>query len=202
VRPKRTLVLITLFFIGINFQNCCTCEDVDEFFDIQNMSISYVLIDQLNSSESIDTLIEYEKLSHFRIDFDVDFISSIEDCFWRDFNTLSCAYGCDCEINGGRGSKEESIESISIITKFDFDSNHLINSQIDEIFWISPQLRSDKFEDLNNYIMTNNDLIRNQFLMLKLKERPTANTKFQFELILNLSTGEQYVSESQTFEFI
>ena len=104
------------------------------------------------------------------------------------FSLIPSAYSCSCILNGINGS-EEKLEDITIISKYDFDSLHLANDTINDLFTI------DNYEmelDLVTFLETDSSAIRSEDFYLKLKQGPENPGPFQVEVTLKLDNGESY----------
>ena len=205
MKSLRIALLIGICFIGVHFQNCCNCPEINEFFDIQDMVVTYNLSDSPIPLET-DTTILFSELLNFQTDFIVQYISDIDhnssDRFkFTGFSTMPQAYGCDCAQLGDSGSKNERLENISIITTRPFNSEFGAFDTISSLFTISPELQPQRSIDLDTYLGQELDLIQQEFLALQLAEAPEIDSVFQAIFSIELSTGEVYNSLSPLIQF-
>jgi len=196
----KTLLFTLLLTVGFTFQNCCNCPDIlGYFFDIKDMKI----INQDSQGLFINNdQIPYDDFGFLTLLFEVDYIAYEEvERAGTTFSSMNAAYGCDCLANGGGGSRDEIIEDLVIITINDFDDNHLANDTITDLFTVTTRGGLGTI-DLPDYILDNEDRVRETTLPLSLKSRPTLNQELQVRLRLELSTGERYdaISQAITFE--
>lgn len=195
----KTLVLTLILVVGFSFSNCdrnvidCNCPPVLDFFDIQGLElINYkksgeCCTDKISENEEVNFLDYHNLLIHY----EVDYISQSHKN-WN-FSLMNSALACSCIADGALGSKEEKLNSLSIITLNDFDSNHLANDTINDLFDVKVV---NDLVDLDEYISQDTSLIQSQFLELNLKKAPELNKEFRIKVIVNLSNNETYESES------
>ena len=197
----KTLVLTILLAIGFSFQNCssdviCSCPDIaGEFFDIQGLMVdSYGMGPNINGAllTENDTL-KFEEYAGLQLQYQVEYVTS--NCSgsksWG-FSLMNSALACSCLENGYRGSKDEYIEDISILTLNDFDEDHLANEPINDLFEVT---MIDE-QDLNEYLLQDDIEIRYESLRLALNKAPVLDKEFKVRVILSLSSNEEYIAES------
>ncbi len=201
----KTCILTLVLAIGFSFSNCdpfdddCNCPPVLDYFDIQGLELkSYkqsgeCCKDEISENEEIN-FSDYHSLFLF---YEVDYISQNHN-HWN-FSLMNSALACSCIGDGAQGSKNEKLNSFTIITLNDFDSDHLANAPINDFF--SVKVVND-FVDLNEHLSQDTSLILNQFLELKLKKAPELDNEFKVKVIVNLSTNETYESESAPIRII
>jgi len=104
---------------------------------------------------------------------------------------------CSCNEDGHRGSKTERLQSISIHTLFDFDEDHLANSDVTDLF----KLHGSQSTLNESISRSRDDLVFYPYLRLELIDRPSLEDKIQFLIRLELSDNEVYEVETSTVEF-
>jgi len=198
---RKTFFLTLLLVTGFTFQNCdpfdCNCPPFSGgYFDIQGIDlINY----KKRGNSSVDKLLENEEVkfsdySGLTIDYIVEYHSN--NCHQKktwDFSIMNSALACSCLENGWEGSKEEKINSLTILTLNDFDTEHRANDTINELLDIG--FHCETF-DLNEYLLQDTSNIEFEDLILKLKVAPELNNEFKVKVIMELSTNEIYESES------
>ncbi len=143
---SKPLLLTLLLAIGFSFPNChrgddgfdCNCSPFEgDYFDVKGILeiVNYkergtCCADALKENDTV-RFSDYDFLS---IKFDVDYHSSnlLRRRTW-DFSLMNEALACSCLTSGWLGSKEEQLDSISIITLNDFDAEHLANRSINDL---------------------------------------------------------------------
>ncbi len=197
----QRLILVSICFIGIHFQSCCNCDSVDEYFDIQDMFISYDIINPDQFAQTEDITIPVDNFVQFRTEFVVDYISNVK-CKHFGFSTMNTAWSCSCVQEGDEGSKEEKIENIQVKTLFDYNAQFSQNDIINEMMEFSPILNENSYTSLNNHLEMDTSLIMQEYQLLRPTELPTADSILQLEITLELNTGEVYtaISPKITFE--
>ena len=126
----KTLLLTILLITGIGFQNCsddycdcCTSNDGEEFagfFDILDLEVKHL---DANYNLVEENQIPFDDYGFTTMHFLVDYIVQQQKrpSYFSLINTLNACSPLD---QGYLGSKEESIESLQIISLNDFDEEH------------------------------------------------------------------------------
>jgi len=200
MKSLKTIILTLFLSIGFLLPSCerdlidCSCPDVHPYFDIMDFKIhntekvrSYSkIIDANQDTISIDQfdgifleyLVDYHSSNHFN------------------FSLMNSAYGCSCIDAGYQGSATEKFESIEIITLNDFDDTHPANSSINDLFMVTPESTLQDASSLDDFLLDNSSFIESQYLRLSLTKVPENDLTFHVNVILKLSTGEEYQAES------
>ena len=207
---SRTLLLTSILFLGVTFQNCsdphCVCCDLElrapgDFFDIEGIgSIKHV---DKNRVYFESNQIRFEDYDYFSLDFMVDYISFKQSRKFN-FSLMNSAFACS-PLNGGYlGSKEESIESFQVITINDFDDEHSAGDSINDLLdlQLGFPFESQESLPLEEFLNTFTDNVPSSRFKLILPSRPTLNNEFQVRIEVVLSTGEQYEETSSPLEFL
>ena len=189
------ITALTLFLsIGFVFPSCedidCNCPDIlGNFFDIQGINTENCCGPNANSGG----LIDWEDY-RLNLNFDVDYYGwePEERTGFPNLSLMPSAYACSCAYDGYGGS-EEKFEDLIIITKYDFDSLHLANDTISDIFNIS--MYSEP-EDLQTFLANDTSFIMYEDFVLTLQQGPQMEGDFQLELIIKLDNGEEYRKET------
>ena len=127
----------------------------------------------------LEYLVDYHSSNHFN------------------FSLMNSALGCSCIDAGHQGSATEKFESIEIITLNDFDDTHPANSSINDLFMVLPETTLQDVLSLDDFLLDNNSsFIASQYLQLSLTKVPENDLTFHVNVILKLSTGEEYQTES------
>lgn len=208
---KFKTVLLTLVLIaGFTFQNCgvdddCNCPTVLEFFDIQDMTMStFKKVGSNNYSTTtinVGESIDFANYHSMRVEFQVDYLAIQAPCSksngWN-FSLMNSAYACSCIENGFQGSKDEKLESISVITLNDFDDNYKANAVINDLFDIEVLYETS---DLNEFLAQDTSIIAEEYFSLFLKKAPETDEIFQVKVVVEISDGEKYEVESTPVQF-
>jgi hypothetical protein len=194
---SKAVLLTTLLTIGFTFQNCiteCDCPPIEgRFFDIKGIALS-----NMPSKAQVD----FDNYFGINMAYQVDFITTIyeKNQPWN-FSLMNTALACDCAFNGMRGSKNEKLDNVTVITLNDFDSEHLANDTINDLMLV--RVGEFNLVDLNQYLQQDSMLIPrvNLELGLMLKKAPELNKSFEVKIIVDLSTTETYEATSQPITF-
>lgn len=203
MKDLKIIVLTFFFVIGVTAIGCVrdSCHGVDftqsQHFDIQGITATG-FADFINSEELLpDDTIAFNDLDFFFIDYLVDYHAfSPVKRNWS-FSLIPTAYACSI-IPGTKGSKEESFVSFSITTVNDFDSAHLANSSIIDLFDYHGGFWNPRDESipLSQFLDEQTGEIQVEDMFLKLKKAPELNQEFQLKVKMELSTGEVYEADS------
>lgn len=194
---KRT-VLTALLATGFTLQNCdpCDCPSfLGDFFDIKGIELANYkkrgtcCADKLSANETVNFSDYYGLTLHYT----VEYFGSTDRPESTGFSLLNTALACSCAENGARGSKDERLNTLTILSLNDFDTDHRANDTINDLFDVK---FDNKIQDLNEYLQQDTALIMSQGLNLKLKKAPILNDTFKVKVILALSTKETYEMES------
>lgn len=192
---RKTIILTIGLSIGFALSNCCDCPPYLEFFDIQGVEVLNL---KKREGSGIEALSENEQVSFSNyssliIDFQVEYHSSNCNHNKWNFSLMNSALACSCNFDGESGSKEEKLNSLTILTLNDFDPDHLANDTINDLFDVSI---FREVIDLEAFIQQDTSLIEEESISLFLKKAPELNNEFKVKVILELSTNEKYEAES------
>lgn len=209
----KTILLTLFLFFGFTFSNCNSdefgCGDLSSsrpYFDIQDMLNvrHYIQQDNVFSPLPDSSAISFANYLGIAMEFDADFIAHHFDKKSWDFSLLPSALACSPIEDGSAGSKEESFKNIQVQTLFDFDEDHLSNSNINDLLSIRGYEYGYFLSDtmlLNDFLAVD-DLIESQQYLIKLQQAPVLSDKFQIRIVVELSTGEVYEQVSSLVEFM
>ncbi len=195
---KKTLILTLILTIGFTFQQCidCKCPTITQpYFDIQAMELQENIRNYPNLEEN--TEVDFVDFSSLSIFFEADLVSSAKAPCKHGFSLMNSAYACSCIEGGHEGSKNEYLDNLTIITLNDFDSLHLANSSLNDL-WSTYDERYEKIP-VNDYLQQDTSKISSQEMTLFLSKAPELDSSFQVKIIAELSTGEVYEAESSRF---
>ncbi len=206
MKTIKTIGLTVFLIIGFTFQNCDPCDDcadiLGSYFDIEGLELNHYRIKEGCCAEQLfegDEVI-FSDYGSLTIDYLVNYHSyNCEKANFLDFSLVNSAYACSCAQNGYRGSKEESLNSLIILTLNDFDEEHLANDTINDLLNVSLYTET---VDLEEYVARDTSLIQYEQLNLELKQAPTLDDDLKLKVILSLSTGETYEAESASIVVI
>ncbi len=166
------------------------------YFDIKGIGVNHV---KINEHGSVQTVIKADSISfsdykHLNISYDTDYLSQKSPSFhWKNLGFISSAMACDPFEQGYMGSKNERLENLTLITLNDFDEDHLENDTINDLFSINYFSQDISIAE---YLAKDTTLIENTFLNLMLKKAPEMDNNLKIKVVVDLSTGEQYIEES------
>jgi hypothetical protein len=133
-------------------------------------------------------------LSNIALNFKVDYLASHNHSNSASF--FSALNACTCLQSGRLGAKNEKISNLSIITLNDFDTTHLANDTINDLF---DNITYKNKQDLNTFLATDTSFIKNTGLSISLKTAPQINKQLNFQAIIKLSNGEVYTAKNKQF---
>lgn len=194
---KRT-VLTALLATGFTFQNCdlCDCPPIEgDFFDIKGIGLTNYKKKGTCCTEKIlaNETVNFSDYYEMSLDYTVDYFGSTDRPESTGFSLLNTALACSCDENGTLGSKDERLNTLTILTLNDFDPDHHANDTINDLFDVALY---GKIQDLNEYLRQDTALIMSEHLALYLKKAPILNDTFKVKVVLALSTKETYETES------
>jgi len=207
---KFKLLALTLFLtIGFIIPSCDKdtggspdippCDDVGPlllYFDVHTISVSnFSNLDRrtevpTNDSISIDELITY-------IDYLVSYSASVQPKKEWSFSLFPTANACTYNP-GDKGSKNEALVNLSIITLNDFDDDHLANTNINDLFdyWGGKFDYNDPIP-LTQFLNEQTENLKEEDMVLKLTKAPEINQEFKIKVIMELSTEEVFEFETE-----
>ncbi|QHT71320.1 hypothetical protein GXP67_34025 [Rhodocytophaga rosea] len=173
---SKAVFLTALFTIGFTLPGCfCNCPKIrGQYYDVREMKVANIMTPE-----------GYRLL----VDFDVSYYNfNKSQPEQLNFSLMNSAYACSCLKDGEEGSKEK-LHELTVITKNDFDPQHLANDTINDLLDI--QMYPATY-DLQSYLQqdTSGFLFRNYNLILK--KKPQLNKEFKVEVNLKLDNGEVY----------
>lgn len=205
IRLKSKTLYSTLFLLcGISFFHCidCDCSFVKPFFQTKDMTLQHRQTNgSLSAPYSIDKPLPFERYASLRLRFDVDYL--VQHCP-HDYlpNFSQTALACSCNPPGWQGAKAERLESLHIVSLYDFNADIRRLDTLNAYFEISSQDFSFFLqEDLNAYLQRDTGLLSNSYFDLHLLEKSSANDTFQVKVIATLNDSVEYVVESSRLVF-
>ncbi len=199
----KKILLALILIIGINFQNCspfnCDCPPVDyEYFDINGIDMRITKRTE-NGIENVseDEVVNFSDLYYIELFYNIDYISHNT---YPKFSLINSAFACSCADNGYKGSKNEKLDRITIITLNDFDSNYLANDTINNLFEIG--YTEVGATSIDKYLDKDTTFIDGSRMDLYLQKAPELDENFKIKIIVELSTNEIYEKESSQIKII
>jgi len=209
---KKFLTISLTFFliIGFTFPACQDDDIVDgplnscdgvvflNHFNVLGLAVSS--FSDISTDEMIapfDT-ITFDELDKIKIDYLVNYIAQKSSKKNWSFSLMPSLMACSY-IPGTNGSKNEAIENLTISTLNDFDSDHLADTDIKDLFDYhgSAWERLDNPISLLQFLEEQTGNIQGGDLILGLKKAPEINQEFRLKVTLELSTGEVYEFETE-----
>jgi len=195
----KYLILTIILVLGISFPSCsslnCSCPD-ETFFNVEGLDLLFIM-----AGESV----EFNDGKYIHLDYQVDYHTQATPQWDWSFSLMNSAYACSCIVGAVR-SKEEKLVNLSIITLNDFDDDHLANSDITDLlefkghFWDGEYYNDNGGLTMTEYVTNRKDkLLDGEDIVLKLLSAPTLNESFKIKVVMELSDGEIYEIESETF---
>lgn len=193
-KKAKYIILTLVFTIGFSLPSCdddCDCpKPLGSYFDINNVKlINYkkrgdCCADEAKAGQSI-MLTDY----FLYVKFNVEYYSFHDNTNTKaDFSLISNAVACSCLENGVNGTKEK-LKELIVITKNDFDNNHLANDTINDLLDISTYGGK---QDLQTYLQKDTSTYLYEAYTLLLKKTPVLNKEFITEVTIKLDKGEVY----------
>lgn len=212
MQKKLTLIILTTFlFLG--FPSCDddmgTCPVVDEFFDINGISIANFQIREVKFESG-----QYEQKvnSGETIAFDEFFmLVFFETSYYSDrqallnFDLSNKAFALSCFEHGYMGTKEE-LDTLYVITNNDFNENYSAGDTINDIVevneFISFYSDMNNFKPLTSYFEENKENISEERFTIKLNQNPKfKDLSHSFKIVYKLENGEEYSAQTETVKF-
>lgn len=195
MKSLRTIGLTLFLTLGFSFQACvddyCNC-DPYRYFDIEGLLVEYQM--NPNGSQQGDT-VRLGEIDLINIDYLVDYHADVSPKSWS-FSIMNSALACSCLL-GWEGSEDESLSSFDIITLNDFDAEHPAGSSIiDQFNYIGSQFENDN-RPLSEFLILQVGLLMEEDMKLRLRKAPETTAAFQFQVQMELSTGEFYEVDSE-----
>lgn len=190
----RTALLTTVFITGLMTPGCdgfmnCKCSNVLPYFNIEGIKLANYTT---NGPIAPNQKVEWAAYT-LSVRYDMSYFALQEPTHFQPFSLISSAYACDCVANGEEGSKEQ-IKDFWVITKNDFDAQHLANDTINDLLEIR---QYPKNIALNEYVAAQTTTIREQAYELVLNKKPELNTELKVEVQVKLTNGEQYQATTE-----
>lgn len=201
----KTKVLLIALVVGLPLQMCspngsddCNCGPITgEYFDIKGMELNNYKKTGEHSAAVMDEneAVFYSDYSGLNVEYSVDYISESHSQ-WPNFSLIPSAYACSCVYDGDRGSKNEKLSNITVITLNDFDESHRANDTINDLILATSFSLEDEY--LEDYLLNQTENIPFPEINLKVDRKPTLNENYKVKVVVELSTGEVYekISES------
>jgi len=198
----KTIGLTFFLTIGLIIPSCDkdSCDDIvfQNYFDITGISISSYSDFQQGTIISATDTVSFDEIDKIFIDYLVDYtVTAQPKSDWTSALMPSVA-ACSYEP-GTKGSKEEALVNFSIITLNDFDSNHLANSNINDLFDYHGSMLNylNSPISLAQFLDEKSGKIKEEDVILDLKKAPELNQEFKVRVVMELSTGEVFEVESE-----
>ena len=207
----KHLFLTSLFFLGISFPSCdsddidCDCPVVENFFDIQGLSVSafQTLDGSIQTNIAENEIIVFDNLSNLRLGYQVDYHSCISSP--NPFSLMNSAWACSCLWDGSLGSQTERLETVHVITLNDYNDNFLAHDTINDLILVDDFISGNTGDNalpLGEYLELDTALILYEALDIHLTTRPSLNDTLRLKVSVELSTGEVYEAENSPFIFM
>lgn len=205
LKSIRTKVLVFALMIGLPLQMCsphdddCNCNPITgAYFDINGMVVNNYKWVGTNSVSLMvaDEVVQYDDYAGLGVEYSVDYIAQRRSK-WPSFSLVPSAYACSCLSNGYKGSKNEKLSNITVITLNDFDEDHLANDTINDLILVRDYFSQEDYY-LGDYLLNDTINIQIPVIQLKVDKKPALDENYKVKVVVELSTGEVYqkVSES------
>lgn len=189
---------MAFFVLAFGIPACKPCGDIDEFFDINQINVFNYTKTSLGYDRPLEEdSIEFEDYI-IKCRYKVDYYSQITP----NYNLINTAYALSCIDPGERGSVE-GIDTILVITKFDYDSTFLAGDTLSPIVTINNGWANNSFIPLSEFITQNKETIRVAYgFDIQLTKKPKdLTTHYTFDVIVKLGNGEVYTSTTPQVYF-
>ncbi len=210
MKPILKFFLFLILFVGFVLPGCdkdngvdCNCPDIiGDYFDIESVALhNFRILDNGSRDEIHNENIEVEWDDYFiQTEFGVSYFGDITAPPSRslDFSLMPAAYGCSCIGNGSRGSLEK-YSDIKVITRNDFDENHLANDTINSLVNIA--IYGNDNMDLNEFLESDTNNIMAPYFFLDLKSGPTLSDEFSVDVLIRLNNGDEFLASNGVVKF-
>ena len=203
MKPFFKLSLFFLLFVGFTIPACkddigvdCNCPDIEgAYFDIDEVELKNIRIKENGFIEQVhNPAIEVDWDQYIlNGEFGVSFFGYNDTSPKFDFSLIPSAYGCSCLGSGYNGSMEKFSE-FKVITRNDFDDEHLANDTINALIDISV-FGNDPI-DLGEFLERDTSNIQFLRFDLTLKSAPTLSNDFDVDLLIRLNNGDEILSSN------
>jgi hypothetical protein len=116
------------------------------------------------------------------------------------------AYARTCE-DPGRAGSPGGIDTLYFIIQQHYNNYYTVNDTINSMVMVNgfyPSLEdfNDRFVTLEDFILTNNMIVRNHEFYIKLMEPPSQEGTFTFKLIFRLNNGSTFESITEPINLL
>lgn len=194
----KLFTAIAFFALAFGVPACKPCGDIEEYFDINQIEVfNYTKISLGYHRPLEEDSIEFEDYV-IKCRYKVDYYSQIIP----NYNLINTAYALSCVKPGERGSVE-GIDTILVITQFDYDSTFLAGDTLSPIVTINDGWANNNFISLSEFITQNKENIRAAYgFDIQLTKKPKdLSTHYTFDVIVKLGNGEVHTSTTSGVYF-
>ncbi len=188
------LALVCMAAIAIAACNPCDSSSVPGYMDIKGFAPKNSNLTTLSNLNANDSIL----WSKFGINFhfEVSFVADNSMPHY-DFSLFNRAYAkCTLPDPGNLGSKEK-ITNMHIITLLDYDSTHVANDTIDDLFMIKNELRE---VDIPDFITIQGKIYGANTNYFEPTRQPTTARNAQFKIVMDLDSGEHYEGTTEVIK--
>lgn len=194
----KLFTLLAFFALAFGIPSCKPCGDIDEFFDVEQITISNhrIISPTLDEPFTGDSILFDDYF--IKCGFTVNYYSQNTP----NYNLMNSTYAISCISPGERGSSE-GIDTVLVITQSDYDSTFLAGDTLSPIININSNSYRKRFEPLSEFITENRSTIYGQYgFDIQLTSKPQSlTTPYTFDVIIKLGNGEEYRSTTTPVYF-
>lgn len=193
----KNKVLFLVLLACLSLQSCyddgCDCGPQTEvFFDIQGFNLTNYKVGKMGTKEMKENdITNYSDYLGLKLQYNT-IVSDSENANSNKRVNRPFTEGpvCDCDFYDEKGSINEKLDNLTVVTLNDFDHNHLANDTINDIV----SVRSNHLKKLlvDDYLKNDTILIKDDWLYLDLEKAPEIDKTYKVKVIVELSTGEKY----------
>jgi len=191
---QKSILVFVFCFLGSSFGSCFwPCDPVPEHFEITGIESEFLTY-HYSSKYQWQTADVSEKVRwneyFIRLLFDVEYIAQSNSSFGGSAFALSCR-------ERGSGGDLVGVDTLYVRTIDDYNANFKAGSFMNTILLASTDYFRDLYDldsflPLSNYLVENNNGIREEFLNLKFDEVPDKEGAYSFEIIFILNNGLEF----------
>ena len=188
---KQPLIYLTITVALILGPSACglfqSCPEALPFFQIEGLELTHY---RFFDDPYGDPIIENAKIPWQEYGLRTD----LKSTYYGVNNEVTGGaylYALSCVEDGYMGT-EAGIDTLYLVALGDYNERFVTNDTLNSIIQLSDYFDGPSFYSLEEYINTNEDIIRSENVTIKLTEGPSQDIALSFELVYVLTTGEEF----------
>lgn len=208
LKNKLIIKTIVLSAIFVSFNACIgtgSCGDYFPYFQIVTTTLNHYSRTDTSTIEEVGlngltamsegSIINYDQYV-LSLDIKQKFITEKKP----DFSGGGMAYALSCSENGESGTKS-GLQSIDVITLYDYNENYKANDTINDILFIYNYENAyyssvNWFYNFSNFRETMKNSLRSKEINFVFREAPSQQEKSAFRVVLKMKDGTYFGANS------